>query len=50
MTAGTSPSFTSEKANVALLDAMTTSQAAKRPVPPPRAAPWTAATTGLRKV
>src|SRR5437867_365787 len=44
--AGAIPSRTSEKAKCASLEATTTSAAASRPTPPPRAGPLTRATTG----
>ena len=47
MTAGTSPSRTSEKPKVAEAPATTTSQAASSPTPPARAGPRTAASTGF---
>src|SRR4051812_41733408 len=47
ITAGTSPRRTSEKANVADSAATTTSQAARRPMPPARAGPRTTATAGF---
>ena len=50
MTAGTSPSRTSENANVADSAATTTSQAASSPTPPARAGPRTTATTGFGEV
>ena len=46
ITAGTIPSFTSEKANTALSPATAMSAQATSPAPPPRAWPWTRATTG----
>jgi hypothetical protein len=47
MIAGTMPSRTSVKTNVAVSAATTTSAAASNPTPPPRAAPCTRATTGF---
>src|SRR5436190_22548446 len=45
--AGTMPSFTSVNPNCAFSVAMLISHAATRPEPPPSAAPWTRAMTGL---
>ena len=47
MAAGTRPSFTSERLKIAASEAMTMSQAATRPLPPPMAAPFTAAIVGM---
>ena len=50
MTAGAMPSFTSLKARRALSAAMTMSQTAIKPTPPPIAVPLTRATTGQGKL
>ncbi|MPN13728.1 hypothetical protein SDC9_161052 [bioreactor metagenome] len=47
MADGMMPNLTSEVANNALVDATAMSQAEARPMPPPRAAPWTRAMVGL---
>ena len=47
MTAGISPSRTSDRLKLAASDAIAMSQQATSPTPPPNAAPWTRATVGL---
>src|SRR4051794_9760056 len=47
MTAGISPSRTSDRLKLAASDAIAMLQQATNPTPPPNAAPWTRATVGL---
>src|SRR5574343_606635 len=47
MAEGMMPNLTSEVAKTALPEATAMSQAAARPIPPPRAAPWTRAMVGF---